>query len=89
MVSVDVTTLSTKGQVVIPLSMREDLHSGEKFAIIKDGHRFILKPLVELGKNFAEDIEFAKRTLASLERYGKGEFKEKTKDEFLAELEKW
>ena len=37
MTNVDITKISSKGQVVIPLDMREDLKEGEKLVIIKAG----------------------------------------------------
>lgn len=89
MLNVDVTKMSSKGQVVIPQDMREGINVGEKFVIIKNGHEFILKPVKDAAENFSEDVDFAKKTLAALERYGKGKFIEKSEDEFLSELEKW
>ncbi|MCK4492373.1 MAG: AbrB/MazE/SpoVT family DNA-binding domain-containing protein [Candidatus Altiarchaeales archaeon] len=89
MVNVNVTKLSSKGQIVIPQDMRKDFSVGDKFVIIKKGHQFILKPVNEVGKNFLEDLDFAKKTLEALKRYEKGEFREMEGVEFLAELEKW
>jgi bifunctional DNA-binding transcriptional regulator/antitoxin component of YhaV-PrlF toxin-antitoxin module len=89
MINVDVTRLSSKGQVVIPQDMRGEFNVGDKFVIIKDGHQFLLKPLRELGKNFMEDLEFAKRTVEAMRRYEKGGFKEAGGGDFLAKLEKW
>lgn len=89
MVNVDVTKISSKGQIVIPQDMRKDLKIGEKLVIIKKDHEFILKPVKDVGKNFLEDLDFAKKTLEALSRYEKGEFNEVEGDEFLAELEKW
>lgn len=89
MINVDVTKLSSKGQVVIPQDMREEFNVGDKFMIIKKDHQFILKPVQELGENFMEDLKFAKRTIEALERYGKGNFKEVSGKDFLDELERW
>jgi len=89
MINVDVTKLSSKGQVVIPRDMREEFNIGDKFVIIKKDHQFILKPLQDLGINFMEDLKFAKRTIDALERYEKGNFKEASINDFLDELEKW
>ncbi len=89
MVNVDVTKLSSKGQVVIPRDMRKDFSVGDKFVIIKKGHEFILKPVREIGENFQEDLDFAKKTLKALKRYEKGKFREMEGGEFLSELKKW
>ncbi|MBM3308993.1 MAG: AbrB/MazE/SpoVT family DNA-binding domain-containing protein [Candidatus Altiarchaeales archaeon] len=89
MINVDVTKLSSKGQIVIPQDMREEFSVGDKFVIIKDDHQLILKPLQDLGKNFMEDLKFAKRTVEALGKYEKGKFKEASSKDFLVELEKW
>jgi looped-hinge helix DNA binding domain, AbrB family len=47
MSAVDTTSLSSKGQIVIPNSIRNDLKvgTGAKFAVISDGHNILLKPI--------------------------------------------
>jgi len=89
MVNVNLTKLSSKGQIVLPQDMRKGLTVGEKFVIIKSNDQFILKPASEFGKNLVEDIEFAKKTVDALERYEKGKFKEMDEEAFIAELEEW
>ena len=44
---VEVTSLSSKGQVVIPLLVREKMHlkEGEKFIVIEDSQAIILRRL--------------------------------------------
>ncbi|MDP6626823.1 MAG: AbrB/MazE/SpoVT family DNA-binding domain-containing protein [Methanopyri archaeon] len=86
---VAITKMSSKGQIVIPAEMREDLHEGDKLIIIKNGVQFILKKASEMEKQFTEDLEFARRTEEALTRYERGEFKEMTKEEFEKELEEW
>ena len=44
-VNIDVTKLSSRGQIVIPQDMRKEFSVGEKFVIIKKDHQFILKPV--------------------------------------------
>jgi AbrB family looped-hinge helix DNA binding protein len=83
------TRMSSKGQIVIPSELREDMKEGEQLIIIKNGHQLILKKASEMDKNLKEDLEFAKRTEAAWERYEKGEFKTSTAKEFLSDLEKW
>ena len=83
------TRLSSKGQIVIPSELREDMKEGDQLIIIKTDHQLILKKARELDKNLKEDIEFAQRTEAAWERYEKGEFKVSTAKDFLKDLEKW
>lgn len=47
MEKLDVTTLSSRGQVVIPQDIREDLHlrTGEKFVIIGEEDTIVLKKI--------------------------------------------
>ena len=81
-----ITKMSSKGQVVIPAEMRENILSGEKLFIIKNDKQLILKKTSDLYKSLKEDMEFAKRTEEALKRFDKGELKEMKKDDFLKEL---
>ena len=83
------TKISSKGQIVIPTELRNDIEIGEKLLVIKGDKQFIIKRAKDLDKYFQDDLEFAKRTDMALKRYEKGLFKEKSSDEFLEELERW
>lgn len=83
------TKMSSKGQIVIPSEFREDLKEGEQLIIIKNNNQLILKKVSELDKNLKADLEFAKRTEESWERYEKGQFKSSTAKDFLKDLERW
>ena len=83
------TKMSSKGQIVIPSELREDMKEGEQLIIIKNDHHLILKKASEMDKNLKEDLEFARRTEAAWERYEKGEFTKSTAKDFLRDLEKW
>lgn len=86
---VAITRMSSKGQVVIPAEMREDIPEGEKMIIIKNGRHYIMKKASDLDKNLKEDLIFARRTEEAFKRYEKGEFKSMNSKDFLKELEKW
>ncbi|MBN2454510.1 AbrB/MazE/SpoVT family DNA-binding domain-containing protein [Candidatus Woesearchaeota archaeon] len=86
---VAITKMSTKGQVVIPLEMRECFKKGEKLLILKKGENIIMKKASNLDKQLIEDLEFARRTEEAIKRYKKGEFKAVDSKAFLKELEKW
>jgi AbrB family looped-hinge helix DNA binding protein len=81
--------MSSKGQIVIPSSMRKDLSRGEELLIIRDGERYILKPLHELESSLKEDILFAEKTERAFQEYQKGVFTRKTGQEFIDELSSW
>lgn len=89
MVEIETATISSKGQIVIPVSMRADLKEGDRFLIIKDKSSFLLKKADDLDDKFEEDIEFARRTEEAYKRHERGEFKRMSADKFLEELKKW
>lgn len=86
---VGITRMSSKGQIVIPASMRADLPEGEKLLVIRDGGRYILKPLTELEPALQEDILFAEKTEQALEEYSKGTFTKKKAGDFIKEMDAW
>ena len=81
--------MSSKGQVVIPIEMRENIKEGEKIVLIKNNDQIIMKKASDMGKTLAEDLEFARRTEEAYKRYEKGEFISMPADKFLEELKKW
>lgn len=89
MVEIETATMSSKGQIVIPLSMRKDIKEGDRFLIIKDKSSILLKKADDLDEKFKDDLEFAKRTEEAYKRHERGEFKSMSVDKFLEELEKW
>ncbi|MFA6364636.1 AbrB/MazE/SpoVT family DNA-binding domain-containing protein [Methanoregula sp.] len=86
---VAITRMSSKGQIVIPASMRVDLPEGERLLIIRDGERYILKPLAELEPALKEGLLFAEKTEQAFEEYRKGTFTQKTADKFTDKLASW
>ena len=88
MVQIDTTKISSKGQIVIPSSMRKDLKEGDKFLIIRDKSSFLLKKADDLDEKFKEDLEFARRTEEAWERHDKGEFKTMEFEDFVKEMRK-
>ena len=88
MININITKLSSKGQIVIPSEMREDLKEGDVLLIIKHDHRIILKKIKRLTEEMKEDLEFAKKTEEAWQSYERGEFTSQSADKFLEELEK-
>lgn len=89
MVSIGVTKISSKGQVVIPSHMRKNLKEGEELLIIKDDDRIILKKAEKLTEDMKEDLEFARRTEEAYERIEAGEFISVDSDNLFKEMDKW
>jgi len=86
---VAITKMSSKGQVVIPASMRADLPEGEMLLVIRDGKRIILKPLSEIEPAVREDIAFAEQTELALGEYSRGTFTKKKAGDFIDEMKSW
>ena len=51
-VEIETTGIGSKGQIVIPSSMRKDLKEGDKFLIVKDKSSFLLKKTDDLDEKF-------------------------------------
>lgn len=86
---IGITTISSKGQIVIPREMRNGLKEGEKLVLIKNKKQIIMKKATDLDKNLKEDLEFARRTEEAWKSYDRGEFKQMDFDEFIEEMKKW
>ena len=89
MVEIDITRLSSKGQIVIPLEMRKGFKEGEKLMIIKTGDRIIIKKASGMDEQFKEDLEFARRTEEARKRIEAGEGITMDFDDFIEEMKKW
>lgn len=75
MAKLNITPMSSKGQIVISSEMRA-------------GKQLILKSVKDFDENIQEDLEFARRTEEAWKSYERGEFKSMSADEFLNELER-
>lgn len=84
-----ITKMSSKGQIVIPAEMREDINVGDSLVLIRSEDQFIMKKATDTDKNFKEDLEFAKKTEEAWKRIEAGEGISMDFDEFIKELEKW
>lgn len=87
--NINVTKMSSKGQVVIPKDMRGDLVEGDKLVIIKNKDQIILKKMEFFSKNLDEDLEFAKRTEEAYKRIAVGKGITMDFDNFIEEMKKW
>lgn len=89
MTQIDITTMSSKGQVVIPLEMRTGINEGEKLLVIRNENQIILKKASAMDKALKEDLEFAKRTEEAYKQIEAGKCKTMEFEEFLKEMKKW
>ena len=58
----DTTKMSSRGQIVIPLEMRKDIHEGEKLIVIKKDNENIIKKSIPESALLSEKA-FAKNWL--------------------------
>jgi AbrB family looped-hinge helix DNA binding protein len=84
-----ITKMSSKGQIVIPVEMRENISEGEKIMIIKEGKQLILKKTEDLDENLKEDLAFAKKTEEALTDIKKGKGIKMDFDAFIDDMKKW
>jgi AbrB family looped-hinge helix DNA binding protein len=89
MANISITKMSSKGQIVIPLEIREDFNIGDKIIIFRSGKQIIMKKADDFDENLKDDILFAKKTEEAFKKYEKGEFREVDSKEFLKLLDKW
>lgn len=82
-----IAKISTKGQIVIPKTMRKDIDAGDEFLVVKDNDRLMLKKMNSLAEDVKEDLEFAKIVEKAWQEYEKGKFKTSSKKDFLKELD--
>ncbi len=82
----EITKLSTKGQIVIPESMRKDLEIGSAFRVIKKGNLIILKGIEEFSKKEVEEMNELDKIWKDIDN-GKG--KTTSVEEFLKEMKTW
>lgn len=85
------TTVSSRGQIVIPASMRSKLKNGEKLVIFQDEDTLIFKKSSSLGKDFAKEFVRANRVDDLITEYESGRKKSKklSAKKFKDELLKW
>jgi len=86
---INITRMSSKGQIVIPQEMRKNFKEGEKILIIQGGDKLILKKATDFDENLKEDLEFARRTEEAWKRIDKGEFISVDSENLFEEMDKW
>ena len=89
MQGINITKMSSRGQVVIPLEMRKDLKEGVKLVVMRNKGQIILKKAEDFAENIEEDLEFAKRTEEAYKRIEAGEFVSIDSKNLEEEMNKW
>ena len=73
----EITSMSTKGQIVLPLRVRNDanLKSGTKFAVMTDGENILLKPIETPKMAVFKNLLKRSRALAKESGIGQSDLK--------------
>ncbi len=82
MISTEVTSLSSKGQIVIPDTIRKQmgLSSGSKLIVITDGTNLLLKPIEEPKMESFKKLIVESRKYAKKEKLKKSDVKKAIKE---------
>ena len=86
MAQIDMTTMSSKGQVVIPQDLRTDFNEGDRLVVIRNNDQIILKKADKFDKQLEEDLIVTKRVEAAWKEIEEGKFKKMSSEDFLNEI---
>jgi len=82
----EITKLSTKGQVVIPEQIRKDINIGTPFIIIKQNDLIILKQVKGLKQEELEEIKELDKIWKEIDS---GQCETYSEEEFFAKFKAW
>ncbi len=82
----EMTKLSTKGQVVIPERMRRGLAAGDAFAVTRQNDLLILKKIDGLTPEEKKEMEELDRIWKDIDE---GKCESHTEEEFFTKLREW
>ena len=82
----EITKLSTKGQIVIPDSIRKDFEVGSVFKVMKKGNLIVLKGIEGFSKEEIEEMKELDKIWKDIDE-GKGTTQ--SVEEFLKEMKTW
>lgn len=86
MAQIDITKMSSKGQVVIPQELRKDFNEGDKIVVIRNQDQIILKKANKFDKQLEEDIVIAKRVGEAWKEIEDGKYKRMSPQDFIKEI---
>ena len=81
-----ITKLSTKGQIVIPEKIREDIEAGTAFTIVKKGDLIILKAINGFTD---EELEEMKEIDGMWKEIDEGKCESYDVEEFFEKMKQW
>jgi AbrB family looped-hinge helix DNA binding protein len=82
----EITKLSTKGQIVIPEEIRKGLEVGTPFVVVKQGNLILLKKVENFSKKELVEI----RELDKIwEEVDKGKCESYAEEDFFKKMKEW
>lgn len=82
----EITKLSTKGQIVIPENIRMNMEIGTPFTVMKKDDLIILKRVKGLTKYEEKELSELNKVWKEIDR---GDCKSYTENEFFNMMQKW
>jgi AbrB family looped-hinge helix DNA binding protein len=85
---IELTKISTKGQIVIPQKIRDKLKikEGETLAISAEKDLLVLK---KINNPLEDDLETIKEINSAWKEIKMGNFKKLSSEQFIEEIKKW
>lgn len=82
----EVTTLSTKGQIVLPQKLRENLDIGTSFSVTKVNDLIVLRPITGLNSQEEAEIKELSKIWKEIDA---GKAKTYSESDFFTKMKKW
>ncbi len=82
----EITKLSTKGQIVIPEGLRKDFQVGTPFVVSRQDGLIILKEVNDLSEKEVEEIKELDKIWKEIDS---GKCESYTEDEFFKKMKEW
>lgn len=86
MAQIDITKMSSKGQIVIPQELRKNFNEGDKIVVIRNEDQIILKKADKFDKQLEADLKAAKKAQEAWKEIEEGNFKRMPAEDFLKEI---
>lgn len=82
----ETTKLSSKGQVIIPLNLRQDIKEGTAFTVARKDNLIILKKINGLTDKEQKELEELNKIWKDIDE---GKCESYSVEEFFTEMKKW
>ncbi len=88
---VEIVRVSSRGQFVLPLSMRKRNHiqEGEKLMLIDEGGSIVVRPVKNMKSDMEDEIWLMQKAAEGWKDVEEGKVKKMSKTEFLKEMSTW